>query len=175
MGLVPGVGKTKPYCPQSPLTYDYLVIDDDINAPFARYSFSLDIARRVLWRGHSGEGMKVCAESDPLYCFSSVPLSFAVPKKFPVVGQQWTSNGRTYKAIAKQVFALLGVRTEVIVIAGDPSFSDTANKLYYFSSERGLIALRSPPVPGETPSLRFSESGYGFGEKNCTITAVPRR
>ena len=133
---------------------------------FAPTSFSLDLVRNVLWRGHAGERMSVCDESAKFYCFKSRPISFAVPKRRPRIGQSWTVNRRKYSLVGEQRLHLLGVDTTVLVIAGDDSHTDTKHHHYYYSMEMGLLALRLPPAPESEPRFVVAQSNCGFGARD---------
>ena len=151
-----------------PLAFAYSILSTSVAEPLAQNSFDIDLDRGVLWRGHAGERVSVCPNDSPYFCFTSVPLSFAVPRQSLHINQVWTVAGRTYTALGVQEFSLLGVRTTVFRISGAPVASDGAEPtIYFFSVERGLIALRLAAQIGEPPNIVVAEAGVGFAARSC--------
>jgi hypothetical protein len=156
-------------CAESPHRYRYAGLTRGEAEPLAEYSMSIDADQGIQWAGHAGEGLRICEDAYTLYCFQGRVISFAVPKKGLDVGLAWANNKRTYKVIEKQNFALMGLRTEVFAIQGDAAFNDTANILYYYSVDRGLLAMSILAPRAQKPFLLLTESGYGFPVRNCTL------
>jgi hypothetical protein len=109
-----------------------------------------------------------------MHYFRGPALSFAVPKKYPEVGQAWVDNGRNYKVVEKQSVAIMGIRTEVLVINGDEAFADTDKLLYYYSADRGLLGMLKLKTADQESYLVLSESGYGFPVRNCALPPDPK-
>ena len=131
------------------LTAESVFIDED--------GFAIDLARGVHWRGHSGLGLYVCLEKEPLYCFHSSAMSFAVPRSAPKVGDAWTSRNKRFRVTDEGEFDLLGVRSKVMAIA-----SDDAPLVFYYSMDRGLLAISRRSSSEGAPDLFISTKGYGF-------------
>jgi hypothetical protein len=151
-------------------SYSYVELNPVLNAPVFGRSFQIDLRRlRVLYGGHVGDGFRntYCNADDSLFCFKSGRFSFAVPKAPLSLGQTWTSFGRIYRTKATQRLALMGVRTNVFEIVGDPRFPDT-DQTYFYSQKRGLLAIKSWSKASKSYLLQFSDSGIGYPVKRCT-------
>jgi len=128
---------------------------------FSELTFSLDMERMVLSRGHGGERIHDCQEHEQFHCFSSHVLSFAVPRKTPDVGASWAASGFEYRVVRKEKVEIFGVSIDTLVINQSARESGFVNT-YYYSIERGLIGLSLQDSSDGRLELMLSTSGYGF-------------
>ncbi len=164
-------GNTASKCPEELGSYSYSYFDtsDEADPEVFGHSFRIELNRkRVIYGGHVGDGFRntQCKQSDPQFCFHTRRFSFAVPKSGIVVGQTWKSFGRSYKVIALRPFSLMGLRTTVFEIVGDSTFQDT-DRTYYYSAERGLLAIKRRSKINAGYIFQISDSSVGYPVQHC--------
>jgi hypothetical protein len=150
--------------------YDYYSYAPAEDSPFTRDEFSIDVARRIHWRGHSGVGIKLCPPGADYYCFDGRALDFAVPKKPLVKDQSWEWNGRTFRVLGDERLEVLGSDEHAWLIASDRG----GDKLRYHYSERaGLLSLAIPIEGSHDYKIYFSKSTCGFPMVPTTSEGPP--
>lgn len=124
----------KETCEGSPTRFDYRSVD--LAAPANDNGFSLDLTRKIHWRGHAGLKLETCGPDDPLICFHSAALAFAIPKKTPATGASWTHEDQTFVAQGEFELGLLGLRLPVMAI-------ETADgrQAFLYSTTNGLVGI----------------------------------
>ena len=163
----------KATCPEKmgSWTYEHSNFSYEPDSANAYASIRIDLRRKAVWfNGHVGSGFRktTCGDHEALHCFQTNRMSFAVPKTELKVGQSWTSFGRTYTVTHHSPFSMLGVNTTVFAISGDQRFIDTKST-YYYSSSRGLLAVRGWSESERRHFFHFSTSGIGYPVKRCAI------
>jgi hypothetical protein len=139
-----------------------------IVGPLETDGFSIDAADGALWRGDSGELLRMCNGSDDYYCFKGRGLSFAVPKGPISDKQSWSRFDREYVVIAHGPMRLLGRSIDVHVIE---SVDDLDRKFwYYFSDEFGLVAVAFSNPERTTTKTFYSKELYGYPRRAPAAT-----
>jgi len=119
----------------------------------------LDFEKEILWVGHAGRGMTLCDPGESFFCFDAPALSFSVPKKKLKIGDNWETNGFVYNVDRTQVISALGVSIDCLVVVS----SQKGREIHFFySSDRGLIAMWLSSTKKEEASFFLSEQGRGF-------------
>jgi hypothetical protein len=92
-----------------------------------------------LLKGDELFNLALCKLPQPLTCFASAPLSFAIPNSPIDVASEWDSNGIHYKVVSKSVIEIMGVKTIAFRIRSTSKSIERAEFLY--SDNLGLIAI----------------------------------
>ena len=157
-------------CPEQLGVYSYFYIEMQPDGPTFPHSMQIDVKRkRVMYGGHVGDGFRntYCKSDEVLFCIHTNRFSFAVPKNKVVVGEKWTSFGRNYVVKSIQPLAIMNVRTKVFEIVGDSEFMDS-NRTYYYSHERGLLAMKRWSAADNNYIMQISDSGVGYPVRKCS-------
>jgi hypothetical protein len=122
-------------------------------------SIKIDTVKKILWVGHAGRGMSVCAPTDRFYCFQSPPVSFAIPKYAIDVGDTWSLKGIGYTVKRIQKISVLGVSADCFVVA---SMQGKKEIEFFYSEDRGLVAMWFPSRKSADSNFFISVKEKGF-------------
>jgi hypothetical protein len=101
----------------------------------------LDFDSEKLRIGHSTQKLKKCPPSASMYCFTSLAISFAVPKRGLADATSWQHDGHQYVVASRQPIRMMGKTIDVFVISS--KISDTREDRFFYSIDRGLLIIAS--------------------------------
>jgi hypothetical protein len=144
--------------------YDYYSYAPADGALRTHDEFSIDVARRVYWTGHSGVGIKLCPADESFFCFFGPPMSFAVPKRALSKDASWELNGSTFRVLGEERLRILGSDKQAWWIASVER--DGRAVRFYFSEADGLLGV-ALPIKGTDQWQAFYVTGA------CGFPKVP--
>jgi len=137
--------------------YSY-VSYNDLKTDLKPSSFVIDVNKKRLVIGHTWRSINLCDHSSGFECVSSPgTFEFAVKKGSLKVGQSWDVKGRDYSVIGVDTIRILGLSSKCYLIR-----SKGDQTIFYYSTERGLLAFRAKSHAGDGFDLFISTTPYGF-------------
>jgi len=138
---------------------------------------SLVVNTEHLWllAGDEEHSLTLCQGSQPLTCFTSGPLSFAVPNSPIDLTSEWAINGSSYKVASESTIEIMGVKTAAFRIRSASKSVERTEFLY--SNELGLVAidLFSKGSTRVTHYTLREPLGFGASRPNNSFKPNPLR
>jgi hypothetical protein len=142
--------------------YTYANIDPSATKllRYLKETVRVGLKKLAYWRGHAGVGrMKLCNEKSDFYCFSTPPVSFAVPKLGLKIGLSWRQDNCSYKVTDETMLRFFGEEINVFVISSKDQKG--RGSFYFYSLVKGLIGMSFKPT-GKIAEIYWLEDKVGF-------------
>lgn len=139
--------------------YDYYSYAPAEHSMFTRDELSIDVPRRIHWRGHSGVGIELCPPEVEYYCFHGRALDFSVPKTPLTKDHAWERNGRTFHVVGDERLEVLGSDGHAWLIASD---RDGDSLRFHHSERAGLLSVAIPIAGSNDYKIYFPKTACGF-------------
>lgn len=156
--LIVGLASTASACEER--IYKYSTYAPNDLRQFS-YGMKIDINKKELWIGHSGQQVRICGEDSALYCIHSLALNFAIPKANPAGSRSWSSGGIEFRLEGTEILNVLGESTRVLVISSEEGVREHR---YFYSEVRGLLGIvtidKSRDNPYKTVFLLEQKVGF---------------
>ena len=127
----------------------------------------IDAGREQLTVRDLAVNLEICSQTEEFICFSSEFLSFAVPRNLSEKSGPWSFGGTEYRVLAYRDEMILGQNISLFFVGANIDGNDL---VFYFSKQRGLIALAGSNGTG---TQLFGVDYWGFGADIDCRTGTP--
>jgi hypothetical protein len=136
---------------------NYSLVQEDNGG---RFSHKINITSGTEWRGHRGQKLSFCRPLDKFHCIYSGGTHFAIPKKMISIGEQWEHQNAVFRVIGSENLRMLGKDLNVSVISS--KFNDNRTDYFYYSSAKGLLAVKFEWKGDDNAKFYLLEGSLGF-------------
>jgi hypothetical protein len=138
---------------------NYSVSDSYMNG---KEQFSIRVKDGKLLGRDTIDDLQICQKDAQFICFYGPAINFSVPRAGVSIGQSWSNAGTEFSAIREESIEILGVKIPVFVIRSKNLGKES---YFYYSEERGLIAIKSVDIASDIAHFYVATATCGFGAK----------